>query len=235
MEERRNIVLRGSDKWEKPLSNEILKDTVSQWGREIQKGCSRWQGLLRNRVLQQRHICGVAQWRNGCQTSQKSRQVNRRWQTRMQCTQMSEDSSVSVLCSVVGPWGLSLYSLHLSSHSSRELPCKLPDFTMFRQNAKHSRACTSAELFGIINEIQRTIAIMAIARSTGIDHSCKSIFKLYLKMNVRRKNSIGKIKAMRPQCFWSAQATWFGKLYSQEKQDQETVVKRGKWEWSFIF
>lgn len=72
---------------------------------------------------------------------------------------------------------------------------------MFRQNAKHSRACTSAELFGIINEIQRTIAIMAIARSTGIDHSCKSIFKLYLKMNVRRKNSIGKIKAMRPQCF----------------------------------
>lgn len=74
-------------------------------------------------------------------------------------------------------------------------------FTMFRHNAKNNRADTSAELFGIVNEIQIKTAIMAITRSTGIDDRYKSIFKPYLNINVRRKNNIGKIKAMRPQSF----------------------------------
>lgn len=39
---------------------------------------------------------------------------------------------------------------------------------------------------------------MALTSSTGRDDRYKSIFKLYLKMNIRRKNNIGKIKAIRP-------------------------------------
>lgn len=74
-------------------------------------------------------------------------------------------------------------------------------FTMFRHNVKNNRAGTSAELFGNVNEIQIKIAIMAITRSTGIDDRYKSIFKPYLNINIRRKNNIGKIKAMRRQSF----------------------------------
>lgn len=71
-------------------------------------------------------------------------------------------------------------------------------FTMFTHNDKHNRACTSAVLPKIINQIQVTIAIMALTSSTGRNDRYKSIFKLYLKMNIRRKNNIGKIKEIRP-------------------------------------
>lgn len=69
---------------------------------------------------------------------------------------------------------------------------------MFTHNDKHNRACTSAVLPRIINQIQVTIAIMALTSSTGRDDRYKGIFKLYLKMNIRRKNNIGQIKAIRP-------------------------------------
>lgn len=44
----------------------------------------------------------------------------------------------------------------------------------------------------------------------------QNIFKLYLKLNKRKKNYTGKIKAIKPYIFWSTWTASFGKLHSQE-------------------
>lgn len=58
--------------------------------------------------------------------------------------------------------------------------------------------CISAAVSRIINQIPVTAAIMAITGYTGGDDKHRNIFKLYLKLNKRRKKYTGKIKAIKP-------------------------------------